>query len=128
MKEQRRKILIADDEEILRRLMQRSLLNAGYEIVVAENGTEAIEKAEKEEPDLILLDVMMPDMNGFEVCRKLRENPRFASTPILMVTALRSEADKEAVAASGATEYLVKPVNQEELVAHVRKYLRSPFK
>ncbi|MEX2088635.1 MAG: response regulator [Bacteroidota bacterium] len=128
MKEQRKKILIVDDEEILRRLMQRSFLSAGYEIVMAENGTEAIEKAEKEEPDLILLDVMMPEMNGFAVCRKLRENPKFASTPILMVTALRSEADKEAVAASGATDHLVKPVNQEELVARVRKYLHSPFK
>ncbi|MFO3796084.1 MAG: response regulator transcription factor, partial [Anaerolineales bacterium] len=122
------KILIVDDDADTLRLVGLMLQRQGYEVIVASDGPQALQKAEEEEPDLILLDVMMPGMDGYEVARRLRANPITASTPILMFTAKAQIDDKLVGFESGADDYLTKPTHPAELQAHVRALLarRAP--
>lgn len=117
------KILIVDDDTDTLRLVGLMLQRQGYEVVAASNGPQALQKAEEEEPDLILLDVMMPGMDGYEVARRLRANPITANTPILMFTAKSQIDDKLVGFESGADDYLTKPTHPAELQAHVRALL-----
>ncbi|MEJ5240560.1 MAG: response regulator [Anaerolineales bacterium] len=117
------KILIVDDDADTLRLVGLMLQRQGYEVVAASNGPQALQKAEEEEPDLILLDVMMPGMDGYEVARRLRANPITANTPILMFTAKSQIDDKLVGFESGADDYLTKPTHPAELQAHVRALL-----
>ncbi len=117
------KILIVDDDTDTLRLVGLMLQRQGYEVVTASNGPQALQKAEEEEPDLILLDVMMPGMDGYEVARRLRSNPITANTPILMFTAKSQIDDKLVGFESGADDYLTKPTHPAELQAHVRALL-----
>ena len=126
--EQRKKVLIVDDEEITRMVMQRNVTIAGYDVIVASNGREAMRKIHDSPPDLIVADLMMPDMNGFEMCRRVRENEQTKKTPVIVVSALQSESDVEEAKLSGADLYLTKPIPSEEFINHVKKYLGSPFK
>jgi CheY-like chemotaxis protein len=126
--ERRKKVLIVDDEAIMISVLQRHVSNAGYEHISASNGQEALEKIEREHPDLVLLDLMMPGMNGFQTCRKIRENENTKKLPVIIVTALRSESDSGAAGASGANEFIVKPVDGTHLAQRLRHYLGSPFK
>lgn len=117
------KILIVDDDADTLRLVGLMLQRQGYEVITASNGPQALQKAEEEEPDLVLLDVMMPGMDGYEVARRLRANPITASTPILMFTAKAQIDDKLVGFESGADDYLTKPTHPAELQAHVRALL-----
>ena len=119
------RILIIDDDVDTLRLVGLMLQRQGYQISAASNGSQGLSKAFEERPDLILLDVMMPDMDGFEVTRRLRKNPATATIPILMFTAKTQLDDKVTGFEVGADDYLTKPTHPTELQAHV-KALLSP--
>lgn len=122
------KILIIDDDLDTLRLVGLMLQKQGYQIVAANNGEQGLRKAEEENPDLILLDVMMPDMDGYEVARHLRENSDTASIPILMFTAKSQLDDKVTGFEAGADDYLTKPTHPTELNAHVKALLARSVK
>lgn len=117
------KILIIDDDVDTLRLVGLMLQRQGYEIIAASNGTQGLAKALEERPNLILLDVMMPDMDGYEVTRRLRKNPATVTTPILMFTAKTQLDDKVTGFEAGADDYLTKPTHPAELQAHVKALL-----
>ncbi len=117
------KILIVDDDVDTLRLVGLMLQRQGYEIVAASNGSQGLAKALEERPDLILLDVMMPDMDGYEVTRRLRKNPATGTIPILMFTAKTQLDDKVTGFEVGADDYLTKPTHPTELQAHVKALL-----
>lgn len=116
------RILIVDDEASIARLLKYNIEKAGYLTEVAYNGKEAIEKAESNTYDLIILDLMLPCISGMEVCRHLRAND--IETPILMLTARGEEADKIRGLESGADDYLTKPFSPKEVIARIRAILR----
>ena len=117
------RILIVDDDADTLRLVGLMLQRQGYQIIAASNGSQGLTKAFEERPDLILLDVMMPDMDGYEVTRRLRKNPATASIPILMFTAKTQLDDKVAGFEVGADDYLTKPTHPTELQSHVKALL-----
>ncbi len=114
-------LLVVDDEPQIRRVLQAILSNAGYDVVEAKNGEEAVERVLRERPDLILMDFNLPDMSGPETCRRIRLS--FAGS-IIMVTVRNSERDKIEALDSGADDYVVKPFVTGELLARVRAALR----
>lgn len=123
------KILIVDDDVDTLRLVGLMLQRQGYQISAATNGEQGLTKAAEERPDLILLDVMMPGMDGYEVARQLRKNPSTAKTPILMFTAKTQLDDKVSGFESGADDYLTKPTHPTELQAHIKALLsRSGYR
>ena len=119
----RKKILLVDDSNTIL-MMERMLLTRGpYDLVTASDGDEAVEKALSERPDLILMDVVMPRMNGFEACRRIREDEAIGDIPIIMVTT-RGEVDNiETGFESGCNDYVTKPINGPELIAKLQNYL-----
>src|SRR5512141_449425 len=117
------KILIIDDDLDTLRLVGLMLQRQGYQISAATNGQQGLDKAFEEDPDLILLDVMMPDMDGYEVTRRLRRNPSTMVTPILMFTAKTQLDDKVVGFEVGANDYLTKPTHPSELQARVKALL-----
>lgn len=116
-----RKILTCDDEKHIVRLIQVNLERQGYEVITAYNGKECLEKVEAEHPDLIVLDVMMPEMTGFEVLEVLKKNPETENIPIIMLTARAQDADVLRGWQSGVECYLTKPFNPMELIAFVKR-------
>ncbi len=119
------KILVVDDEPHMVKLVQANLQAAGYEVVSAMDGNQALEAAESEMPDLIILDIMLPGVDGYEVCRRIRE---YSAVPVLMLTARGSEMDLVRGFDVGADDYLVKPFSVNELLVRVRAVLkRSKF-
>ena len=112
-------VLVVDDDEANRTLLRDPLETHGYEIVEAENGEQALQKVEQRPPDVILLDVMMPRMDGFEVCRRLKKDARTAHIPILIVTALSERMERMMGIAAGASDFLSKPVDLQELTLRV---------
>ncbi len=119
-----KKILIADDEPDILEIIQYNLRNEGYEVVTAKNGNEAIEMAKKFQPDLIILDIMMPGKNGIEVCNILRLQPAFNDTLIIFLTALSDEGSEVKGLETGADDYLTKPVSPKILVSKVNALFR----
>ena len=126
--EKRKSILIVDDEKLTRSLLQRNIVLAGYDVVVASNGNEALKKIEEYTPDLIVVDLVMPEMNGFETCRHIRSNDRTKKTPVIVVSALQSQSDIAEAKNSGADVFLTKPVKPGDFINEVKKFLPSPFK
>jgi adenylate cyclase len=118
------KILVVDDTPRNVKLLADLLAVKGYSVVTAGSGREALSKLEAEEPDLILLDVVMPEMSGYEVCRKIRENPATRMLPVVMVTALDPAEERVKGIDAGADDFLTKPINQAELLARVKSLLR----
>ena len=116
-----RKILIVDDEKNIVDIISFNLKKEGYEVFVAYNGEEAVRKNEEETPDLILLDIMMPKVDGYEACKKIREK---YDTPIIMLTARAEEVDKVLGLEIGADDYVTKPFGVKELMARVKANLR----
>lgn len=117
------KILVVDDEPMNVEIFEGYLSNE-YDVVKAYNGDEALLKVGTTNPDLILLDIMMPGKNGFEVCRILKENPRTMAIPIIMVTALNEKEDRIKAIEAGADDFLSKPIDIIEVTARVKSLLR----
>jgi DNA-binding response OmpR family regulator len=123
------KILVVDDEPDLLELLDTNLRAAGYEVLVASDGREALEKARKAQPQLILLDVMLPELDGLEVCKCLRRDPATDAIPIVMLTARAGEIDRVLGLELGADDYVTKPFSVRELLLRVRKILsRQPIR
>ena len=119
------KVLVADDERQIRDLLHEFLTSEGYEVLLASNGEEATELAEREYPDLILLDVKMPGIDGIEVCKRLKAEPKTQFIPVIMITGY---VDNKMVAIeSGADDFVNKPVDLVELAARVRSILRIRY-
>jgi diguanylate cyclase (GGDEF)-like protein len=117
-------ILVVDDDPDIARFVEVNLRSAGYEVSVAGDGEEALEKADDLHPDLVLLDVMMPRIDGFEVAQRLRKNPKTANTSIIMLTAKALSTDKVLGLTAGADDYIIKPFDPIELLARVKGTLR----
>jgi CheY-like chemotaxis protein len=115
----RKKILIVDDAETVL-LMERMILGKEYDLVTAKDGREAVAKASAERPDLILMDVVMPVMNGFDACREIREQKNTSDIPVIMVTTRSEAANVETGYRSGCTDYVTKPIDSVELLAKIR--------
>ena len=117
-------ILVVDDDPDIARFVEVNLRSAGYDVAVASDGEQALARAGEMRPDLVLLDVMMPRIDGFEVAQRLRKNPQTANTSIIMLTAKALSADKVTGLQSGADDYIIKPFDPIELLARVKGTLR----
>ena len=122
------KIIVADDEGALRLLITGTLEIGNYNIVEAENGIEALELVKQERPDLIILDVMMPGMTGYEVCKRIKTNPDIADTKVLILTAKDQQSDKKAALEALADFYLSKPFSPMKLLSMVEEILSKKVK
>ncbi len=118
------KILVAEDERDIRDLIGFTLRFAGFDVVLVVDGVQAVEKALQEKPDLILLDVRMPKMTGYDACRYLKENPDTCMIPIIFLSAKGQDGEIQEGLASGAVEYIVKPFAPDELTNQVETALR----
>lgn len=125
MKDRAYKVLIVDDEADIVDFIGDYLTEEGYSVVKASDGTEALDKVHREAPDLILLDIMMPGLDGFEVCKQIRAE---STVPIVMVTAKGSDVDKIVGLEIGADDYISKPFNPRELVARIKAILRRTYR
>jgi len=118
------RVLIVEDEPDIRALVVHHLKREGYQVSAAASGEEALRQVQAAQPDLVLLDLMMPAMDGLEVCRRLRQDPATASLPIVMLTAKGDEVDRVLGLEIGADDYIVKPFSPKELLARIRAVLR----
>jgi twitching motility two-component system response regulator PilH len=119
------KILIADDSPTAAALLQRMLAPLGHTILLVSDGEEAVRRIQNEQPDLVILDIIMPKVNGFQLCRTIRSDPTLKDLPIIVVTSMDRESDRYWGMKQGADEYLVKPVDAGVLMDKVRHYLDS---
>jgi len=119
------KILIADDDRLIASMLSYRLTNGGHRVVQAHNGEEALNMAAAEPPDVILLDIMMPVMDGLHVLQRLKGDPVLQRVPVIMVTALGHEKDVVGCLKVGAADFVVKPFNLNELVARIEAVLRN---
>ena len=117
-------VLVVDDDDRNRRLLEALLIPAGYEVIMAVDGGDAVEKALADCPDVILMDVMMPRMNGFEATRRIKLDPDARIVPVVMVTSLDAVSDRVQAMESGADDFLTKPVDKSELLARVRTLVK----
>ncbi|OGO43915.1 MAG: hypothetical protein A2137_04445 [Chloroflexi bacterium RBG_16_58_8] len=117
------KILLIEDDPAISRLVDYTLRHQGYEIIIASNGLEGIRKAHSEAPDLVILDLMLPGIDGFEICHRLRADASTAKLPILMFSAKAQEIDKTTGLKVGADDYLTKPAAPAEILNRVQKLL-----
>jgi DNA-binding response OmpR family regulator len=122
---ERKTILVVDDEVDLVKTVQFSLEAEGYKVLVSYNGEDALNQSRKENPDLILLDVMLPKLDGYKVCRLLKFDDRYKHIPILMLTAKTQQKDRSLGMETGADEYITKPFDMEELMEKVKVYLKG---
>jgi two-component system alkaline phosphatase synthesis response regulator PhoP len=120
-----KKILVVDDEADLAKAISFSLTAEGYTVLVSYNGEDALNQARKENPDLILLDIMLPKLDGYKVCRLLKFDERYKHIPILMLTAKTQEKDKIVGMETGANEYITKPFDVDELTEKIKAYLNK---
>ena len=118
------RVLVVDDVPVNVRLLEAKLAAEYYHVITATNGTQALEKVKTERPDIVLLDVMMPGMDGFEVCRRIRAMPETANLPVVMVTALSEQQDRVQGLEAGADDFLAKPIQDEALFSRIRSLLR----
>lgn len=123
-----KKILVVDDEPHILTLLESRLKAYGFSVITASNGTSCLNKAQSDNPDLIILDVMMPELNGFEVCRKLKENKKTKDIPVVMLTVLTQEEDVTKGLAQGAACFLSKPFNPEDLLSEIQTALSDKDK
>jgi len=120
------KVLLAEDEEDIRKVAQISLqFRGGWEVVLASNGEECLAKAASDQPDLILLDCMMPKLDGYETCRRLKQDPSLRHIPVIFLTAKAQEVEVKRGLSLGAVGYLIKPFNPMSLAAEISQILES---
>jgi len=120
-----KKILVVDDEPFLVKALQIRLEHEGYEVISAYDGLEGLNKAREEKPDLIILDVMMPKKNGYQVCQELKSDDQYKYIPIIMLTAKGQKTEKEWGERTGADVYITKPFEDKELLAEIKKLLKG---
>jgi two-component system alkaline phosphatase synthesis response regulator PhoP len=123
-----KKILIIEDDRSAARLTEYTLQQAGYEVIIAYDGFEGLRKALGEHPDLVILDIMLPGLDGYEICHRLRQKPETANTPVLVISAKARQDDKDIGLKVGADEYLTKPVDPSEILAKVETLLAGTSK
>lgn len=119
----KKKILIVEDEESLLKLESILLTSRGYEVVGAVDGATALEQVVSTRPDLVILDIMLPEMDGFEVCRRIKQNSETAHIPVLMLTAKKSEPDRDRGMAAGASAYVTKPFKSAKIIEIIQDLL-----
>ncbi len=128
MTQRKAKVLVADDDPAIQELIRLNLEVQGYEVVIASNGVETIRKALSEQPDLIILDILMPEMDGYEVMRLLKNSEETSNIPVIVLTAYASDAGALISWVEGAEGYLAKPFNPDELLMLIERVLASPEK
>jgi len=116
------KILLVDDSKTELHALSEMLTKRGYQVRTAENGEDAWRRLQEEKPDLILMDVVMPGQNGFQLTRAITRDPQFADVPVIICTSKNQETDKVWGMRQGASDYVVKPVNADELVAKIKAF------
>jgi len=119
-------ILVIEDDPVVARLMRYTLTKHGYDVLIAANGLEGIRRARKDKPDLVMLDVMLPGIDGFEICHRLRAESNGEGVPIVMLSGKARDADRATGLKVGANEYLVKPVSPSRLIGVVGDLLGDP--
>ena len=118
------KVLIVEDHEFMIKILGYNLSQEGFDVLVATNGTRALEIARQEKPSLVLLDIMIPDPDGYEVCRQLKADPATASIPIIFVSALGQASDIEIGKELGASDFFCKPFSPSKLIARIKELVR----
>jgi DNA-binding response OmpR family regulator len=118
------KVLVVDDEVNITQILEFSIGSEGFEVITAQNGEEAIERARREQPDLIILDIMMPKIDGYEACRILKANPLTRNIPVVLLTAKGRDIDRRLGLEVGATDYIVKPFSPSKLVERINRLLQ----
>lgn len=121
--ENRKKILLIDDSSVNNLLLQNILEDEGFEVQIAFSGREGLEKIDINKPDLVVLDIMMPRMDGFEVLKQIISNPETKNIPVIMLTAKKDSKDEELAREIGAVDYMTKPVDIENTLQRIRKFL-----
>ncbi|MBN2070719.1 MAG: response regulator [Candidatus Krumholzibacteriota bacterium] len=119
------KILVVDDEVNITQILEFSIGSEGYQVITASNGEEAIDVARREQPDLIILDIMMPKIDGYEACRIIKTNPLTKNIPVILLTAKGRDIDKRLGYEVGATDYIIKPFSPNKLIDRIQKLLVS---
>ena len=128
MDERKRRILLVDDEPSIVKIVRKQLELAGFEVAIAINGVEALSQVQATNPELIILDQMLPQLNGTEVCDKLKHDPQTSHIPIMMLSANAKREDQQAMLTKGADAYMSKPFALEELLGQIRALLDRPVK
>ena len=119
----RKRILVVDDEIYIVHILEFSLTMEGYSILTASNGEEALRVIDSERPDLVVLDIMMPKLDGYEVCRRLRQDEQFQELPVILLSAKGRPIDREAGLQAGADDYITKPFSPRKLLEKIRELL-----
>jgi twitching motility two-component system response regulator PilG len=119
------KIMVIDDSQTIRRTAETLLTKEGFTVVSAQDGFEALAKIADHQPDLIFVDIMMPRLDGYQVCALIKSNPRYAATPVIMLSSKDGLFDRARGRIVGSDEYLTKPFTRDELIGAVRTHLRS---
>ena len=120
---ERKRILVVDDEIYIVHILEFSLMMEGYTVLTASNGEDALKVIDQDQPDLVVLDIMMPKLDGYEVCRRLREDERFQSLPVILLSAKGRPVDRETGLAAGADDYITKPFSPRKLLEKIRELL-----
>ena len=120
----KKSILVIEDTKSVRQILAAMLVDEGYEVVTAIDGKDGLDLAKRERPDLIILDVMLPEMNGYEVCCRLKFDEEYEHIPVILLTARRKEADRKKAEQTCADAYLTKPFEREALVQEIRRLLK----
>jgi len=118
------RVLLVEDEQDVAELIRYNLAKEGYDVVMTANGADALRLARERQPDVVLLDIMVPQLNGWEVCRRLKKDPELSATPVIMVTGRVEEGDKVLGFEVGADDYVTKPFSPRELIARIRAVVR----
>lgn len=121
----KKRVLVCDDDPVILRLLEVNLELEGYDVLSATNGLEAVEVATAEDPDLVILDIMMPRMDGYEACERIKANDKTKDTPIIFLSAKAQLADIDRGTVSGVSEYLTKPFDPAELAAVIERLVRD---
>jgi two-component system alkaline phosphatase synthesis response regulator PhoP len=117
------KVLVVDDEVYILHILDFSLNAEGYEVITAEDGEQGLAKAKSEQPDLVVLDVMMPKIDGYEACRKLKQDPKMKDVPVILLTAKGRDIDRKLGLEVGADDYITKPFSPNKLIEKIGSFL-----